>query len=151
MANLTNQLLAYARGGKYRPQQISLNNLVKDTLPFMKHLIKAGIVVETDLAENARHVEADLTQMQMVLLALVVNAAEAIEASGYIRLTTRREEIDEDFDKDHGDLKPGGYISLTIADNGSGMSEETRMRECSSPFSPPNFRGAALVWPPSMA
>ncbi|MGB6379067.1 MAG: histidine kinase dimerization/phospho-acceptor domain-containing protein, partial [Syntrophobacteria bacterium] len=85
MAHLTSQLLAYARGGKYRPQQISLNNLVQDTLPFVKHIIKAGIVVQTDLAEDFCYVEADLTQMQMVLLALIMNAAEAIEAQGYIR------------------------------------------------------------------
>ena len=77
MAHLTSQLLAYARGGKYQPQQISLNNFVLDTLPFIKHLIKAGIVVESDLTEDFCYVEADLTQMQMVLLALMMNAAEA--------------------------------------------------------------------------
>ena len=48
MAHLTSQLLAYARGGKYQPQQISLNNFVLDTLPFIKHIIKPGIKLETD-------------------------------------------------------------------------------------------------------
>jgi signal transduction histidine kinase len=143
MAHLTSQLLAYARGGKYRPQQISLNNLVQDTLPFVKHIIKAGIVVQTDLDEDSCFVEADLTQLQMVLLALVVNAAEAIETVGSIRLTTRRQEIDGDFAKGYLDLKPGSYVSLTIEDNGSGMSEETRMRVF-EPFFTTKFQGRGL-------
>ena len=143
MAHLTSQLLAYARGGKYRPQQISLNKFVQDTLPFIKHLIKAGIVVETDLAEDSCYVEADLTQMQMVLLAIMVNAAEATEAAGCIRLTTRRQEIDGEFAKSHPDLKPGSYVSLTIEDNGSGMSEETRIRVF-EPFFTTKFQGRGL-------
>jgi len=143
MAHLTSQLLAYARGGKYQPQQISLNNFVQDTLPFMKHVIKAGIVVETDLAEDFCYIEADLTQMQMVLLALMVNAAEATESKGYIRLTIRREEIDGEFAKGHLDLKPGSYVSLTIEDSGSGMSEETRIRVF-EPFFTTKFQGRGL-------
>ncbi|MCG6918672.1 MAG: hypothetical protein LJE89_14145 [Deltaproteobacteria bacterium] len=143
MAHLASQLLAYARGGKYRPQQICLNRFVQDTLPFVKHLIKAYIVVETDLPENPCWVEADLTQMQMVLLALVVNATEAIEHGGYIRLTVKCEEIDGDFVKDHEELKPGSYVSLTIEDNGSGMSEETRMRVF-EPFFTTKFQGRGL-------
>ena len=139
MAHLTSQLLAYARGGKYRPQQISLNNLVQDTLPFMKHVIKAGIVVETDLAEDSSFVEADLTQMQMVLLAVMMNAAEASEAEGFIRLATRREEIAEG----HPEIKPGFHVCLTVEDNGSGMSEETRIRVF-EPFFTTKFQGRGL-------
>ncbi len=87
--------------------------------------------------------EADLTQMQMVLLALMVNAAEAIEAQGYIRLTIRHEDIDEEFAKGDPDLKPGYYVSLTIEDNGTGMSEETRIRVF-EPFFTTKFQGRGL-------
>jgi len=143
MAHLVSQLLAYARGGNYRPQQISLNIFVQDTIPFIKHVIKADIVVETDLSEDFCYVEADLTQMQMVLLAVMVNAVEAIEDAGYIRLTSRREQIDGEFAKGHPDLKPGSYISLTVEDSGSGMSEETRMRVF-EPFFTTKFQGRGL-------
>ena len=143
MAYLTSQLLAYARGGKYRPQQVSLNTFVLETLPFMKHVIQAGIRVETDLAEDSCWVEADLTQLQMVLLAGMVNAAEAIEDTGYIRLTVRHEEIDEEFAEGHPDVKPGSYVCLTIEDNGNGMSEETR-RRVFEPFFTTKFQGRGL-------
>jgi signal transduction histidine kinase len=143
MAHLTSQLLAYARGGKYKPQQISLNSLVQETLPFMKHLIKAGILVESHLAEDSCYVEADRTQMQMVLLAAMVNAAEAIEDAGYIRVTIGRNEIDREFAKGHPDVEPGSYVSLTIEDNGSGMSKETRLKVF-EPFFTTKFQGRGL-------
>ena len=143
MAHLTSQLLAYARGGKYRPQQISLNKFVQDTLPFVKHLIKADIVVETDIVQDLCYVEADLTQMQMVFLAVMVNATEAIDHAGYIRLTVKGTDIDEEFAKGHDSLKPGSYVSLTIEDNGSGMSEETRTRVF-EPFFTTKFQGRGL-------
>jgi len=81
--------------------------------------------------------------MQMVLLALMVNAAEATESAGYIRLTIRREEIDGEFAKGHLDLKPGSYVSLTIEDSGSGMSDETRFRVF-EPFFTTKFQGRGL-------
>jgi two-component system cell cycle sensor histidine kinase/response regulator CckA len=143
MAHLTSQLLAYARGGKYKPEQISLNTFVQETLPFVKHVIQAGIIVDTTLPEEPCYVEADLTQLQMVLLAGMVNAAEAIEDAGFIRLTVRHEEIDEEFAEGHPDVKPGSYVCLTIEDNGNGMSEETR-RRVFEPFFTTKFQGRGL-------
>ncbi|MCG6982205.1 MAG: hypothetical protein LJE88_12425 [Deltaproteobacteria bacterium] len=143
MAHLTSQLLAYARGGKYRPEQISLNTFVQETLPFVKHVIKSGIVVETHLVEDFCYVEADPTQLQMVLLAVMMNAAEALEDTGYIRLTVRHEEIDEEVAQGHHDLKPGPYICLTIEDSGSGMGEEIKMRVF-EPFFTTKFQGRGL-------
>jgi signal transduction histidine kinase len=143
MALLTSQLLAYARGGKYKPQQISLNTFVQETLPFVKHVIKSGIIVDTDLPEEPCYVEADLTQLQMVLLAVMVNAAEAIETKGHIQLTVRRQKVDGKLAESHPGVKPGSYVCLTIEDNGSGMSEETRMKVF-EPFFTTKFQGRGL-------
>jgi signal transduction histidine kinase len=143
MALLTSQLLAYARGGKYKPQQISLNTFVQETLPFVKHVIKSGIIVDTDLPEEPCYVEADLTQLQMVLLAVMVNAAEAIETTGHIQLTVRRQKVDGKLAESHPGVKPGSYVCLTIEDNGSGMSEETRMKVF-EPFFTTKFQGRGL-------
>jgi PAS domain S-box-containing protein len=143
MAQLTSQLLAYARGGKYWLQHISLRTFVLDTLPLIKHSIKTEIHVHTDLPDDAGSVEADLTQLQMLLLAVVVNASEAIQGEGHIRITTRSEEIDEEFAKDHPDLRPGPYECLTIEDNGRGMDEETKSRVF-EPFFTTKFTGRGL-------
>jgi two-component system cell cycle sensor histidine kinase/response regulator CckA len=143
MAGLTNQLLAYARGGKYQPKTISLNDFVEETLHLIQHSINSAIRLETDLPDGISDVEADATQMQMVLSAVLNNASEAIEGKGRIRIITRNERIDEEFVKTHPDLKPGLYACITIEDEGKGMDEQTRDRVF-DPFFTTKFQGRGL-------
>jgi PAS domain S-box-containing protein len=143
IAHLTNQLLAYAQGGKYRPKIIALNNFVEETLPLIQHDIDPRIRIETDLPRDISNIEADLTQMQMVLSALVNNSAEAMEGPGRIRILTRTERIDEESAKSNPELRPGLYVSLTIEDDGKGMDEETKNRVF-DPFFTTKFQGRGL-------
>ncbi|MFH1951154.1 MAG: response regulator, partial [Pseudomonadota bacterium] len=128
MAHLTSQLLAYARGGKYNPQTLSLGNFVEGTLPIIQHTLDPDIRLETDLPQDVMNVEVDRTQMQMVLSALMANSNEAIDPPGRIRISTRNMDIDQKFIKDHPGLTPGSYVCLSIEDDGKGMDEETRDR-----------------------
>ena len=143
MAHLTDQLLAYARGGKYQPKNILLSDFVEETLPLIKQTIDPSIRLETDLPHDIFNVEADLTQMQMVLSAVLNNASEAIEDKGRIRITTREEEIDEEFVKTSPGLKLGPYVCLTVEDDGKGMHEEIRSR-IFDPFFTTKFQGRGL-------
>lgn len=143
MAHLTNQLLAYARGGKYWPKNISLSQFVEDTLPMIQHKTDPAIRVETNLVSNISNIEADMTQMYMVLSAVVTNAAEAMEGQGRIIITTGNREIEEGFAKYHPGLKPGRYACLTVQDDGKGMDAETR-RKIFQPFFTRKFQGRGL-------
>lgn len=143
MAHLTNQLLAYARGGKYFTQHISLSGFVRDTLPLITHSFDPDIQVETDLSEHVCDVKVDLAQMQMVLLAVLANAAESIERSGCIRIITRTMEVDEEHAIDHAGLQPGPYACLAIEDDGRGMDAETRARVF-EPFFSTKYVGRGL-------
>ncbi|MBW1802834.1 MAG: response regulator [Deltaproteobacteria bacterium] len=143
MAHLTNQLLAYAQGGKYHSKIISLNDFLKDTLLLLKHDINPSIRVETDLSNDTHPIEADITQMQMVLSALINNAVEAMEGKGRILIATRNEEVDENFAKDNPHLKLGPYVRLTVDDDGKGMDEESRQRVF-DPFFTTKFQGRGL-------
>ena len=143
MVNLTNQLLAYARGGKYQPKTVSLNDFVEGTVPLVKHSIDPAIRVDTDLPGDISRVEVDFTQMQMVLSAVLNNASEAMEGKGCIRIITRNENIDEEFAETDLGLKPGPYVCLTIEDEGKGMDEETRSRVF-DPFFTTKFQGRGL-------
>jgi signal transduction histidine kinase len=143
MAHLTDQLLAYARGGKYQPKNISLSGFVEETLPLIKQTVDPSIRIETDLPHDILDIEVDLTQMQMALSALLINSAEAIEDKGRIRITTRNEEIDEEFVKTSPGLKPGPYVCLTVEDDGKGMDEEIRSR-IFDPFFTTKFQGRGL-------
>ncbi len=143
MAGLTSQLLAYARGGKYQAKTLSLNNLVKDTLPVLKHNITPGIRVETDLPDDISNVKVDPTQIQMVLSAVLTNASEAMEDKGHIRIIIRNEQIDDASAKINPDLKTGLYVCLTIEDEGKGMEKET-IHKVFDPFFTTKFQGRGL-------
>jgi len=143
MGQLTDQLLAYARGGKYRAKTVSLSNFLGDTLPLIMHTISPSVHVDTNLPIEILNIKADLTQIQMVVSAALKNASEAIEGEGHIQISTRNEEIDEEFIKSHRELKPGAYVCLTIEDDGKGMDDEARKR-IFEPFFTTKFQGRGL-------
>jgi PAS domain S-box-containing protein len=143
MAKLTSQLLAYAREGKYQTRTFSLSDFVEDILPVLRHGIHPEIRVETDLPQDVSLVDADPTQMQMVLSAVVANAAEAIEGRGRIRISTGNEEISEETAQQYPELTTGSYVCLRVDDDGIGMDEEIRARMF-EPFFTTKFHGRGL-------
>ncbi|MGA8241075.1 MAG: PAS domain S-box protein, partial [Desulfobacterales bacterium] len=86
MTQLTRQLLAYARGGKYEVMDISLSVFVRNTLPLLQHTLDPSISVETNLPGDILKTKGDLTQLVMVLSILLSNAVEAIESEGHIKI-----------------------------------------------------------------
>ena len=143
MTQLTRQLLAYARGGKYEVKDISLSVLVRNTLPLLQHTLDPSIHVETNLPGDVSHTKGDLTQLVMVLSILLTNAAEAIESEGHIKITCRNELITKKDTKAFPGLMPGHFVSLTVEDNGRGMDEETKKRAF-EPFFTTKFLGRGL-------
>ena len=127
MTQLTEQLLAYARGGKYRVKEIVMSDFIRDTLPILQHSLEDSVELETELPPDIWSVEADVTQLQMVLSAILNNASEAIEGEGKIRITCENEVITQDRTNNFQVL-PGSYVCITIEDDGKGMDEDTTGR-----------------------
>ena len=140
MSSLTNQLLAYSQGGKYQPKVISLSAFVEETLLSVQHTLCRQIHIETSLEPDIFSVRADLTQLQMVILAVLHNAEEAVEGEGRIRIITRNAEIREKLTRNQFEIHPGSYVCLCIEDNGKGMDQETRLRVF-EPFFSTKFQG----------
>ena len=143
MVLLIRHLLAYAEKGKYTAEIVSLNDLAEDALTSIRHTISPSIRVETNLAHNIFNIEANPTQIKMMMSAVVANAAEATEGPGRIRILTGNEAVDEEFAKTRPDAKPGRYACLSIEDEGKGMDEETKAR-LFDPFFSSRFQGRGL-------
>jgi PAS domain S-box-containing protein len=143
MAKLTGQLLAYARGGKYRVSRMSMIEFVRETLPLVEHTIKPSITLETDLPEKVSRVTMDVTQMQTVLSGILSNASEAIEKAGHVMISCRDEHITAEQSKMTPGLVPGDYVVLSVMDDGKGMDEKTRQR-IFEPFFSTKFQGRGL-------
>jgi PAS domain S-box-containing protein len=143
MGYLTRQLLAYAEGGRYKPDSVSMSTFVRYTLPLLGHTLQPSVRVETELPSGGRNVEADITQLQMVLSAILSNAYEAVEEGGGIRITVRDVDYTAQDAERPQELKPGPYVCLVVEDDGVGMDEATRAR-IFEPFFSTKFQGRGL-------
>ena len=143
MAELTKQLLAYSQGGKYRVKNISFGEFMRDALPAVRQVVNSSINIDTEIPSELYNIRADLTQIQMVLEAILANASEAIEGKGRIFISAKNKEIGERCTADDSELIPGRYICLTIEDDGPGMDENTR-NHIFDPFFTTRFQGRGL-------
>jgi two-component system cell cycle sensor histidine kinase/response regulator CckA len=132
-ADLTAQLLAFARGGKYIIKAINLNNIVQDTVKILNRTIDKLIEIETDLTEYLPPVEADAGQIQQVIMNLCLNARDAMPGGGKMTIKTGIATIDDDYFKSYNEVKGGGFVTFAVSDNGIGMDKKT-MQKIFEPF-----------------
>ena len=128
-SKLTQQLLAFSRQQPVRPEKVNLNELIASLASLLRHASGQSIELRLDLSPLLWLCEVDQTQFQSALLNLVVNARDAISGSdGVIRIETRNCEIDEQRANSLGAIPTGPFVMLAVADNGSGMSNETKAK-----------------------
>lgn len=143
MANLTQQLLAYASGGRYAPTDIQLTKFIDEILPLIHHSISKNNRLETDLQADTQIIQADNTQLQMVLLALVQNASEAMINPGRITISTRNVTLSSTASYQNTKRRPGDFICLCVTDEGCGMDKPT-LEKIFDPFFTTKFIGRGL-------
>jgi PAS domain S-box-containing protein len=132
-ADLTRQLLAFARRQTVAPRVIDLNETLESLLSMLGRLIGEGIELAWKPGDGIEPVCIDPGQVDQLMTNLVVNARDAIEGVGRIVIETGLEEIDDSFEDGYADLLPGRYAVLTVSDDGCGMDDET-MEHIFEPF-----------------
>ena len=124
-ADITRQLLAFARKQTISPKVIDINKTIEGLAKMLRRLIGEDIDLAWMPGEAVWTVKIDTGQVNQIMVNLCVNARDAIEDVGKITIETANVEFDEDYCADHFGFMPGEYVLLAVSDNGSGMDAET--------------------------
>ncbi|HQL48984.1 MAG TPA: ATP-binding protein [Holophaga sp.] len=127
-ADLTRQLLAFARKQPINPQVVDLNVLVESTHKMLRRLIGEQHALVWKPSTTLWSVWIDPSQVDQIVTNLAVNARDALGSGGTITLETANVQVDETYAHQHPDAKPGDYVVLTVTDDGHGMTPEVQAR-----------------------
>jgi PAS domain S-box-containing protein len=146
-ANLTRQMLAYSGKGHFDIRPIDLSAHVRELGALLETTVPKRVQLRLEPAPGLPAVDADVAQVQQVIMNLVINAAEAIRAeAGTVRVTTGMQDVDETYASSFFGaerLAAGTYVFLEVHDTGHGMDEVTQ-RKIFDPFFTTKFTGRGL-------
>ena len=124
-ANITRQLLAFARKQIIDPVVLDLNSTVEGMLKMLRHLIGENIDLAWLPVSGVWPLKIDPSQIDQILANLCVNARDAIADVGRVTIETENVTLDHLYCEQHPELLPGEFVMLTVSDNGCGMDRKT--------------------------
>lgn len=124
-ADLTRQLLAFARKQTVSPKVLDLNDTITGMLKMLRRLIGEHIDLGWHPGHDLWTVEMDPSQVDQLLANLIVNARDAIAEAGKILIETANTVCDESYCMDRPECIPGEYVVIAVSDDGCGMDKET--------------------------
>ncbi|HYN92789.1 MAG TPA: PAS domain S-box protein [Pilimelia sp.] len=127
-ADLTHQLLAFARREVVRPRVLDLNQVVTDVEKMLRRSLGEHITLVTRLSAELPPVSADSGQLEQVLVNLAVNARDAMPRGGRLTIDTCVHDVDADYAVARPNLEPGRHVRLRVSDTGTGMPREVAER-----------------------
>jgi PAS domain S-box-containing protein len=125
-AQLTSQLLGYARKQTILPEILNINSVINDIMQMIRRLLREDIDIVWNLNEDLWYVKLDVSQLHQIIMNLCVNAGDAIDGAGKIEITTDNVKL-EDIKNIHEPLeniKHDKFVKLSVKDNGSGISKK---------------------------
>ncbi len=124
-AELTRNMLSFARKAHLQPRPIDLNEVVAKASDWITRAIPENIDVKTSLMDGLWQIEADETSTESAVLNLIINARDAMPNGGKLTIETTNFQADEDFVQQRGgEMMPGRYVMLAISDTGVGIPRE---------------------------
>jgi len=126
-AELTRELLAFARRQALQPRPVDLNGVVQGLVSLLNKVIDKSIEIKV-VPVSLPPVKADPTQIEQVAMNLCLNARDAMPQGGQLVIETELVQLDESYCRHYPYVMPGCYAVLSVSDTGLGMDEETRER-----------------------
>ncbi len=127
-SELVRQLLSFSRRDVTKPRRLDLNQVVADLGWMLQRLVGHQIEIVTALADQPWLVEADPSQLEQVLMNLVINARDAMPTGGTLTIETSNVVLDATRAAQHRDARPGKHVLLVVSDTGIGMTDDVRSR-----------------------
>lgn len=125
-ANLTRQLLAFARKQTIAPRVLDLNDCIAGMLKMLERLMGEDLDLCWQPAPELWRVKIDPGQVDQILANLCVNARDAITGVGKVTIETYNVYVNEEYARGNFEAEPGNYVVLSVSDDGCGMDQETR-------------------------
>ena len=125
-ADLTGQLLGFARKGKYNPVTLNINSLIKETIKVSEKIFEKEIKVLFNLGKNTKAIYADKNQLDQILTNLIINARDAMPEGGNLNFRTENFYVGEEAIKEYPELKQGYYVKVSVTDSGVGIPVEIK-------------------------
>lgn len=132
-ADLTRQLLAYARKQTIKPKTLDINITIDNMLKMLRRLIGEDIELSWQPGPDIWKIKMDPVQIDQILTNLCLNARDAVGENGKITIETANTKFDELSRSTHSGMLPGDFVMLSVSDNGHGMNKET-MANIFEPF-----------------
>lgn len=127
-ADLTRQLLAFSRQQALQLQILDINQVLAGTEKMLRRLLGADVALTMLSSHSLWHTKADPSQIEQVILNLVVNARDAMPQGGKLTIETKNVELDADYARLHHEVVPGPYVMIAVTDSGIGMDKATQAR-----------------------
>ncbi len=133
-ADLTRNMLAFARKAKLEPAELHLNDLILNTQNWIMRTLPSHIEVNTHLADDLWTIRADPSSTESALLNLIINARDAMHDGGKLTIETANLVIDtETIQSKFEDIDPGEYVMMAVSDTGHGIAKDT-LKQVFEPF-----------------
>ena len=142
-ASLTRQLLAFSRQQVIAPRVIDLGADLTRLRPMMSRLVGDAITLDLSFPPDLWRIRADVSQLEQILVNLVVNAQDALEGKGRILIEAANVELDAKDHLTHPHAGTGPHVLIAVTDNGEGMTEDVRVKVF-EPFFTTKGKGTGL-------
>ena len=125
---LTQQLLGFAQKGKYVPVNLNINRVLDDAMKVVEKSFEKNIKVIYKLEDEIKTIKADKSQIQQVLINLIMNARDAMPDGGKLVFSSETVSLGEENGAKFTEFKPGTYVKFSVGDTGSGIPEELQTK-----------------------